>query len=285
MKKLLILVSAVITVIFSMTARELPKAYLKAQYQEWYKYYNSGDTVNARTGTGLYVLQIADGMSYYYDPQTYRIDSLENTVEGKAMLDEVEKKLMQDFIDGGSDPFLKKREMGLTRGKYYRARKDFGTGIITVWDSDMGDKHRYEVEMADLVWQPGDSTRTIMGYECASATADYHGRKWEAWFAPELAVQDGPWQLCGLPGLILEANTSDGEYGFSVTGLQKCDEQLKNPYENDKYYRSKRKGFLKTKAYGRQNRAARISAMTGGKVKITAEKSGKVVDLIETDYK
>lgn len=283
--RLLIIISTILLSTFHAYAEDLPHAYMKAQYQEWYKYYNYDDASDMRTGTNKYILQIANGMSYYYDPQTFRIDSLESTPEGKAMLSDTYYRLIQEKMNGsGVDPFTKMGEMGLNRGKRYRARKDFGAGKITVWDSSMGDKHRYNVDMADLSWELGDSTKNILGYDCINATAEYHGRKWEAWFAPELAVQDGPWQLCGLPGLIMEANSADGEYGFVITGIEKCDEALKETFETDKYFHSKREAFLKSKAYSRDHRAEQISAMTGGKVKPKIAESKKTVDFIETDY-
>lgn len=284
--KRLIIFSFLLIGVLQAYAEDLPRAYMKAQYQEWYKYYNYDDASDMRTGTNKYILQIANGMSYYYDPQTFRIDSLESFPEGKAMLSDTYLKLIQDKMNGsGVDPFTKMGEMGLNRGKRYRARKDFGAGKITVWDSSMGDKYRYDVDMCDLTWLPGDSTKNILGYDCINATADYHGRRWEAWFAPELAIQDGPWQLCGLPGLILEAYTLDGDYGFSATGIQQCDEELKDPFETDKYFQSPRKAVLKMKAYSRDNRGAMISTMTGGKVNLKMDKPTKTVDFIETDYR
>lgn len=282
--KILIIIISAFAFISAAYAEDMPRAYMKAQYNEWYKYYGYKDTTEVRISTSKYILQIADGMSYYYDPQTFKIDSLDSTPSGRAMLDETFDKLLMDSMNGGPDPFKKREEMGLTRGKRYRARKNFNEGNITIWDSYMADKHRYDVDMSDLQWTPGDSTKTVMGYECVNATADYHGRKWEAWFAPELAVQDGPWQLCGLPGLIMEAHTLDGEYGFEITGIQKCDEPLKETFETDKYFHSKRKSFLKTKSYTRKHMSEHISAMTGGKVKPKIRRPAKEVDLIETDY-
>lgn len=90
--------------------------------------------------------------------------------------------------------------------------------------------------------------------------------------------------MCGLPGLILEAETEDGEYGFEITGLQQCDESFKPVLiDPDKLFHSPRKAFLKMKDYGRRNRSARISAMTGGKVNVNADYKG-TDDYLETDY-
>lgn len=138
--------------------------------------------------------------------------------------------------------------------------------------------------MNDLEWEICNSTITVLDYECNLATADYHGRKWHVWFAPDVPVQDGPWQLCGLPGLIMKAETDDGEYGFVITGLQKCHEPFKPILiQEDQLYKTKRKSFLKMKNYSRRNRSAQISAMTGGKVTVNADYKGKD-DYIETDY-
>ncbi|MBD5356784.1 MAG: GLPGLI family protein [Bacteroides sp.] len=48
-----------------------------------------------------------------------------------------------------------------------------------------------------------DTTAFILGYECIMAEIDYHGHHWQAWFSPDIPVNDGPWKVCGLSGLIL----------------------------------------------------------------------------------
>ena len=259
-------------------------ARLKAEYETMNKTLNTktGDTI---THTGKYILQLAPTASYYYDPQTHLIDSLENDPEGRRMLDEADKAAFEKAKATGGSWIKIRNEMGISRNKRYKCRKDFTTGKITAWDTNMGDRYRYEVDMDDLKWELGDSTKNVLGYECQMATADYHGRKWIAWFTTDVGVSDGPWQLCGLPGLIMEAITADKEYGFTIKGLQQCDEPLKDPYEDkEKTFYVKRISALRQKDYVQRNRAAHISAMTGGAVKLKHTEYKENIDFIETDY-
>ena len=250
-----------------------PRAFLKAEYESMSKTINTntGDTI---TNNRDFVLRIGQGQSFYFDPQTNRIDSLENDPQGKIMLEQADNAAMEKAIANmkaglGESWFDIREEMGINRGSRYKNMKNFELRTITVWDSQMGDRYRYPVEMDDLQWELLDSTKNVLDYECQLASADYHGRKWYAWFTQEIPVQDGPWQLCGLPGLIMEAATADGEYGFTIKGLQQCDEPLGDPYENpDKIFKTTRIALLRMKDYGSLNRAAQIKALTGGAVNI-----------------
>ncbi len=267
-------------------AEERPTAYLKAQYTEWHKSRdNKGDAEREqKVKEHKFILQIGNGESYYYDPQTFYIDSLENDPTGKAIHAQAMDNALHEFMKTGADAFAIMREKGLMPESRYKNQKDFQKQIITVWNSNGGDRYQYDVDMNELQWELCDSTATVLDYECNLATADYHGRKWNAWFAPEIPVQDGPWQLCGLPGLIMKATTEDGEYGFMITGLQECNEPFKPILiDENKLYKTKRKSYLKMMDYGRRSRSAQISAMTGGKVNVNADYKG-TDDFIETDY-
>lgn len=68
-------------------------------------------------------------------------------------------------------------------------------------------------------WEISDETKEILGYQCFKATSDFRGRGWTAWFTPEIPVHDGPWKLCGLPGLILLAHDTNEEYRFEADGI------------------------------------------------------------------
>ncbi|WP_290159719.1 GLPGLI family protein [uncultured Duncaniella sp.] len=281
--KFILLICAALVAVSALKSETKPNVYLKVQYQTSSLSTNRADG-EMISNSGNYILQVAGKLSYYYDPQTYYIDSLENDPVGSQICRQAWTDAFEEFSRTGAKPFEILGEKGFLRKGAYKALKDFNFGKITVWDTAGGDKFRYDVDMEELSWEIGDSIKNVLGYECQSATADYHGRKWTAWFAPDVAVQDGPWQLCGLPGLIMEATTSDGEYGFIVTGLQKCDEALKEPFEDDKYFKSTRKLMLKAKAYSRDNRSQFISGLTGGNVNINDPKFKEKVDYIETDY-
>lgn len=279
--------------LYSITAfiafADAPRAYLKAEYESMSKTINTntGDTI---TNNENFVLRIGHGQSFYFDPQTNRIDSLENDPQGKIMLQQADDAALQKAIANmnaglGETWFDIREKMGINRGSRYKNMKDFNTRSITVWDSQMGDRYRYPVEMDDLQWELMDSTKMVLDYECQLASANYHGRKWYAWFAPEIPVQDGPWQLCGLPGLIMDAVTADGEYGFIIKGIQQCDEPLGDPYEDpDKIFKSTRISVLRAKDYSQRNRAAHISALTGGAVNLKPTEYKENIDFIETDY-
>ena len=80
--------------------------------------------------------------------------------------------------------------------------------------------------------------------------------------------------------------TDDGIYSFEVTGIQECNERFKPTFEDDRYFITKRKSFLKQKDYSRKNRAAIVNAMTNGNVNLTnsINVTEKDIDFIETDY-
>lgn len=64
-----------------------------------------------------------------------------------------------------------------------------------------------------------DSIKNILGYECIYATCTYRGRNWKAWFTPEIPLQEGPWKLAGLPGVVLKAYDSGRQYVFEATSI------------------------------------------------------------------
>lgn len=75
----------------------------------------------------------------------------------------------------------------------------------------------------DVEWLITDEKKNIGDVEVTKATGRLHGRDWTVWFAESLPYFEGPWELAGLPGLILEATYSEGIHHFELTKIQSVD--------------------------------------------------------------
>lgn len=71
-----------------------------------------------------------------------------------------------------------------------------------------------------IVWEITREQKIIAKQKCTKAVGNYRGRNYQVWFSPEIPVSYGPWKLSGLPGLIVEARSDDGEIAFIATHIQ-----------------------------------------------------------------
>ncbi|RRD00805.1 GLPGLI family protein [Prevotella sp. OH937_COT-195] len=95
-------------------------------------------------------------------------------------------------------------------------------GHYSYLDKIMRDRYLYQEAVEEPAWMLlPDSMATIMGHSCTMAESDFLGRKWRAWYAEDIPISEGPWKLCGLPGLILRACDSENQYQFELTGIRK----------------------------------------------------------------
>lgn len=69
-------------------------------------------------------------------------------------------------------------------------------------------------------WNLIEGDTIILDHPCQKATCHYHSRTWTAYYATDIPISEGPWKLCGLPGLILKAYDSDGAFVFNCIGIQ-----------------------------------------------------------------
>lgn len=150
---------------------------------------------------------------------------------------------------------------------------------------------RYKEEWEKPVWEILDETKTVLGYECIKAVTNYRGRRWIAWFTPEIPVQEGPWKLCGLPGLILEACDAARDYVFEGCGLIQHgigDVGICMKRKSDDYIDVTRDKFFNNWwKYKHSNSGAKIRAAFGfGPAPTPGEDKPRIVnyDKEETDY-
>lgn len=229
------------------------------------------------------MLRIGNGMSLYCSiPRFYR-DSLMHNNPGLYF--------QMEAASFEKDPREHDRTTLERSGRYGSfIYKNYPEGKITETAYFEMQDWRYEEDWEKPEWEISDETKEILGYQCFKATTDYRGRRWTAWFAPEIPVQDGPWKLCGLPGLILEAVDNHREFHFIANGL------MQNGISEVGFlcYREKRgvrkvtrdKFFNSWWKYANSNFGAKMAAMFGGKnaqLKNT-DKKEQHRDKEETDY-
>lgn len=137
-------------------------------------------------------------------------------------------------------------------------------------------------------WEIGLESDTILGFSCLKAITFFRGREWIAYFAPEIPIEEGPWKLCGLPGLILKAYDSKHQYEYEAKEIDTCSAGLVE-YFNDfdrleLHDRRKALEFHK-KALSKDIRSMMISAY-GLKLDKPLEQDTipKNYDFPETDY-
>lgn len=234
--------------------------------------------------TNHYVLLANTTESKFFSPVTEYLDSLNSTPDGKAKLNEMTRSA---YLAGKLD------DIPRPDGTVY-VIKSFADNKIKHYDTAGLEKFVYEEPATRWDWEIGDSTKVILGYECLMATTGYHGRKWTAWFTPEIPVQNGPWKLDGLPGLILQASAEGGQYSFIATGIQESARPIVPVYLANDYEKTERIGYLKSKRAFMDNPMGKINARFGGAGVTIKSNAGEqlkqlfvpasVADFIETDY-
>ena len=98
---------------------------------------------------------------------------------------------------------------------------NYPDGMVTVRDVILPNHYETCEPRKAIVWTLREDTATISGYLCHKATCELHGRTWTVCYADDIPSSAGPWKLGGLPGLILQAESSDGIHRFKLDGLQR----------------------------------------------------------------
>lgn len=254
------------------------KADIEVSYSE-ISFYENG----VERGNKYHLLANA-GQSKFFNPRTEEIDSLTSTPEGLANFKKTQETAFQAMIAQGS---IDMKKLPRKKETLYVV-KSVSDSTMTVYDMIGSDEPVYYTEpYSEMIWEIGDSTKTVLGYECIQADTDYHGRHWTAWFTLDIPIQDGPWKFHGLPGLILEVKTDGGRYGYVADGIKKSEKIINGVYGAEQYEKRDRKAILRAKRAMRDNPMGHLQAK-GINVEISPEnlsKSSGTGDFIETDYR
>lgn len=81
-------------------------------------------------------------------------------------------------------------------------------------------------------WILTDEKKTIQNHLVQKAETNWGGRKWTAWFSPEIPFQYGPYKFNGLPGLIMEIYDSQNNFSFKLIKSEKLSETQKMAFDH-----------------------------------------------------
>lgn len=254
---------------FAATATQ-PKADIETTYN-YRHFHRSGKEQNHSM-----VLLANVNESKFYSPETEFVDSLEYTPEGK----EVYNRMKMAAFTSGNLRSVPGRRIPM----YILKSKEDST--TQVYDGQILMMFRYTEPYEPQDWTIADSTRTILGYDCIMATCDYRGRHWTAWFTPDIPIQDGPWKLSGLPGLILEACEESGQHQFTATEIHASDRIIGPVLGEENYEKSDRMSMLKALRRFEDNPEAGLGMALGISLKVKGGiETDKSLDFLETDYR
>lgn len=125
--------------------------------------------------------------------------------------------------------------------------RNYPTGKSTYLDKVIREKFRITEPLEQPQWDIiADSTKQILNYDCQMARCTFKGRTWTAWFTADIPLDNGPWKLYGLPGLILRAYDSKQQYIFDCVGMKQAGEAENITYDAkfDKYATATMKEFV-----------------------------------------
>lgn len=150
----------------------------------------------------VFALDVTISGSRFHSFENYKIDSLRNIEAEKQFKEKgyyfiTDKELNNDFF---------------TKDYVVKAYPEFKTALFT----KLG-RYNYKVDDSRKInWQMQPETSVIAGYEVQKAQTEMYGRKWTAWFAPKIMIQDGPYKFHGLPGLILKISDDTGDFDYQL---------------------------------------------------------------------
>jgi GLPGLI family protein len=196
------------------------------------------DTLNDRRQETLMLLEIGDKVSKYFAWNDSKDNPPEYSAEYKAVVDSLTK------AKGGVAPRTSRRFRKNALFRNYPENK------WTVIDYICLDFYSYEEDLTTPDWKLLKDTATISGYFCKKAITSFHGRDYEAWYAPEVPVSAGPWKFAGLPGLVFKVEDSNHYFSFVCVSIEKKDQTQTIYIDADDVKRITKKEFNRTlKAY------------------------------------
>ncbi|HSV87242.1 MAG TPA: GLPGLI family protein, partial [Bacteroidales bacterium] len=193
-----------------------------AQFRFSYEFAMEFDTLTYNdTREDMIFLQVGPNVSKSYSYSRFYSDSLRASPDYERAMNRIRHDFIREFGQTRRIPEWLVRGAGL----FARVYKNYPQGQVTVTDNIVANHYIYTDELHPQNWEILDSVKTILDYPVQMAVSDFRGRRWTAWFAPDIPISDGPWKLSGLPGLIMAAYDAKKHFRFHIVGIEKVQDQ------------------------------------------------------------
>lgn len=150
------------------------------------------------------ILLIGKRLSRYGNYNRFRIDSVLNHIDKTTVTYKDYSEITYKYAPSYPQYLLKNTQ----------------TGVLEVHEWAL-DKYMYEDSVSSFNWSLKGDSSIICGHKCYKATCSFRGRKWEAWYATDIPISNGPWKFSGLPGLVLKAEDEKKEHLFLAISIRK----------------------------------------------------------------
>lgn len=223
-----------------------------------YQLVQLSDTVNHnKSAEDEIVLRIGKTVSQSFNYNRFYGDSLMSTPQGNKLWGVMMMKSIKSRQYGAMP-------IAHTCVSEY-VYKNYPQGKLTCTDQFKLTFYQYDETMMTQQWQTVDSTKQILGYNCQKAECDFRGRHYIAWFAIDIPLNNGPWKLSGLPGLILEAYDNKDHYHFTAVSIKQNSAEPICFYHFNNFIKTDRNTLFKEKRKFRNsdNKAEQLEGESG----------------------
>jgi GLPGLI family protein len=227
-------------------------------------------------------LDIGSQMSRYYDERKIQRDSIfsgilsnldASRIKSISILKDQEEGSFQNML---GDTYQNDTYDGISE-QIFKNRK---TGNITMLNYISTEHYKGTDPGGVLDWSIMPDTAVFLNYPCQKATLRFRGRNYEAWFTPQISINDGPWKFFGLPGLILKVKDIDGQFDFECIDLEHLNTAYNIEIPEYKYYECNRKEYNKVMS---KKSSGNIININGGDITMISLKADSSIQPIELE--
>ena len=163
---------------------------------------------NGKIAAETAYLDIGNEVTYFYNYDLFRYQFVRDSLRGKGYND---KQISDYNVDN-------KVQLPSMRFSVLRNYPSVGKTLYSHFIPN--DYYYYEEETPQIDWQLIAGDTTLLGYQCQKATCKFRGREWTVYYTMDIPISEGPYKFCGLPGLVMYAADSKGDFTFSCIGIE-----------------------------------------------------------------